>query len=59
MSKTKAFRVYFEQLNQTYIEVKAGSKAIAVRKAKRAYREHYAEPYVTAVEDVVPAITKD
>jgi hypothetical protein len=39
------YRVWFEQVNETYIYVEAETEEMAVHKAQREWLEEYGEPY--------------
>jgi hypothetical protein len=50
--KQKTFRVWIEQVNQTYVDVKAGSKEEAHEKGYRKWRREEAHSYVGDVQEI-------
>ena len=50
--KTPTFRVWIEQVNQTYVDVRANSVAEAKSKACRKWRREYADPSISDIEKV-------
>jgi hypothetical protein len=47
-----AYKIYFEQVNQTMYEVVAEDEDSAITKARRMWRAEYAEPCITWTEKV-------
>ena len=46
----KAYRVWFAQVNQCNVDVRAGSKGEAIEKAHRKWRRDYGQTYASYVE---------
>lgn len=49
--RPRKFRVYVEQVNQTYVEVSATDREEAEEKGYRLWRREYAHSRVRAVEE--------
>lgn len=54
MAKKKNYRVYISQVNQTYLDVAAHTRAEAEDRACARWRETYAQPDVMSVELLPP-----
>lgn len=48
--KTKTYKIYFEQVNQIRIEVKAISESHAISKAMRQWRKENVVPRIIDIE---------
>lgn len=46
----KTYCVYFDQVNQSKVEVKAKDREEAIRKARLLWRQTHSEPYLRGVE---------
>lgn len=51
--KTKKYRVYFSQLNQTYVEVRAKDRTEAAKRASRKWRKEFAQPQLLEVSEAL------
>ena len=49
MSKAKKYRVWFDQINQTYFDVVGESKECAVSKARKEWMNNYSYPDVSDI----------
>ena len=51
MNKKKKYRVWFEQVNQSVIDVVAADREEAKEKAYKVWRKEYAVSYCSYIED--------